>query len=275
MWYINLTISSFFNLLIAPFKDLNPLWSLTFMSLLVGILMLVIFRYTSNQEAIRNTKNKIRAYIFELRLFKDELGIVISAQKKIFMYNMKYMSYALKPMLFMIVPLALILIQLEGWYGFKPLIPEELAVVSLKLSQGNAEIMNTITMNAEPGLEIDSPALRIPGEKEINWRIRAKEFGSHNLTFNVDDYSFNKEVVVSDKGLKRITPASFKSGFWNFVLNPGEKAIPDNPYVEEITVSYPLNSIKVYKWGLHWLVVIFVLSIVFGFALKGLFKVEI
>jgi len=275
MWYINLTISSFFNLLIAPFKNLDPLWSLTFMSLLVGILMLVVFRYTSNQEAIRKTKNKIRAYIFELRLFKDELRIVLSAQNKIFMYNMKYMSYALKPMLFMIVPLALILIQLEGWYGFKPLIPEESAVVSLKLSQGNAEVMNTITMNVAPGLEIDSPALKIPGGKEINWRIRATELGSHNLTFNVEDYSFNKEVVVSDKGLKHITPASFKSEFWNFVLSPGEKAIPDNPYVEEITVSYPLNSIKVYKWGLHWLVVIFVLSIVFGFALKGLFKVEI
>jgi uncharacterized membrane protein (DUF106 family) len=275
MWYINVAISSFFNLLIAPFRNLDPLWSLTFMSLLVGILMLVIFRYTSNQGAIRETKNKIRAYIFELRLFKDELSIVLSAQKKIFTYNMKYMSYALKPMLFMMVPLALVLIQLEGWYGFKALIPQETAVVSLKLSEGGAEVMNKVTMRAAPGLEIDSPALRIPSEKEVNWRIRAKELGSHNLTFNVVDYSFNKEVVVSDKGLKRVTPASFRSEFWNFVLNPGEKAIPNNPYVEEITVSYPINSIKVYKWGLHWLVVILALSIVFGFALKGLFKVEI
>jgi hypothetical protein len=31
----------------------------------------------------------------------------------------------------------------------------------------------------------------------------------------------------------------------------------------------------VYKWHVHWLVVVFVLSIVFGFALKGLFRVEI
>lgn len=275
MWYINLAISSFFDLLIAPFRNLDPLWSLTFMSLLVGILMLVIFRYTSNQEAIRHTKNKIRAYIFELRLFKDDLGTVLSAQKKIFSYNMKYMSYALKPMLFMIVPLAIILIQLEGWYGFKALTPEESAVVSLKLSEGNPEVINGITMTASPGLEIDSPALRIPNEKEVNWRIRAKEPGSHNLSFNVDDYTFNKDVVVSDKALKRITPSSFKSEFWNFVLNPGDRAIADNPYVEEISVSYPLDSVKIYKWSFHWLVVILVLSIVFGFALKGVFKVEI
>ena len=237
--------------------------------------MLLIFRYTSNQEAIRKTKDKIRAYIFELRLFKDELPIVLSAQKKIFTQNMKYMTYAVKPMLFMIVPLALILIQLEGWYGFKALVPEESAVVSLKLSDAGSEVMNQINMTAGKGLVIDSPALRIPGENEVNWRIRAKEFGSHNLAFKVDGYSFDKEVQVFDSGLRRVTPASFKSPFWNFALNPGERAIPDNPYVEEITVAYPLNSIKVYKWGVHWLVVLLVLSIVFGFALKGVFKVEI
>lgn len=110
---------------------------------------------------------------------------------------------------------------------------------------------------------------------EVNWRIRAKELGIHNLTFNVGDYAFNKEVVVSDKGLVRVTPAVFTSEFWNFILSPGQKAIPDNPYVQEIDVQYPLNKVQMYKWSVHWLVVVFILSIVFGFALKGLFRVEI
>ena len=275
MWYLNLSISSLFNLLIAPFESLNPLWSLTFISLLIGILMLTVYRYTSNQSGIKETKNKIRAYIFELRLFKDELAIVFSAQKKILTYNFRYMKYALKPMLFMIIPLAIILIQLEGWYGYKALLPGESALVSLKLSNGNPDVMAGITIRTDKGLQIDSPALRIPSEMEVNWRIRANELGKHNLTFNVEDYTFQKEVVVSDKGLERITPGVFTSEFWNFVLSPGQKAIPDNPYVEQIDVQYPLNTIQIYKWGVHWLAVVFILSIVFGFALKGLFRVEI
>lgn len=275
MSYLNAAISSLFSLLIAPFKNIDPLWSLAIMSLLVGIIMLIIFRYTSNQTAIREVKNKISAYIFELRLFKDDLGIVLSAQKNIFKYNMRYISYALKPMLFMIIPLAVILIQLEGWYGFKALSPKESAVVSLKLTDDGREVMNNISATTTPGLKIDSPALRIPSENEVTWRIQANEAGQNEMTFNVNGQDFSQEVVVSEKGLTRVTPSSFKSGFWNFVLNPGGKAIPQNPYVEEIHISYPLNSVQVYKWGLHWLVILMVLSIAFGFALKGLFRVEI
>lgn len=259
MWYLNLSISSLFNLLIAPFESLNPLWFLTFISLLIGILMLMVYRYTSNQSGIRETKNKIRAYIFELRLFKDELAIVLSAQKKILTYNLRYMGYALKPMLFMIIPLAIILIQLEGWYGYKALLPGESALVSLKLSNSDPQVMAGITLTTDKGLQIDSPALRIPSEGEVSWRIRAKELGKHNLTFHVEDRSFQREVVVSDSGLVRVTPSVFTSEFWNFVLSPGQKAIPGNPYVEQIDVQYPLNTIHIYKWGVNWLVVVFTL----------------
>lgn len=275
MSYLNAGISGFFSLLISPFKSIDPLWSLTFISLLVGILMLLIFRYTSNQRAIQEVKNKISAYIFELRLFKDDLGTVLSAQKNIFKYNMRYMSYALKPMLFMIIPLAIILIQLEGWYGFKALVPNESAVVSLKLSEKGRDVISSISATSAPGVEIESPALRIQSEKEVNWRVLAKETGQSELTFKVNDQTFTRDVIVADKGLTRVTPSSFKSGLWNFLLNPGGKAIPDNPYVEEIQIGYPLNSVTVYKWGLHWLLILMVLSIAFGFALKGLFKVEI
>jgi len=79
--------------------------------------MLLIFRYISNQKEIKETKSKIRAYIYELRLFKDELGLVLSAQKNILIQNLKYIKYALKPMIFMIIPMALNLIQLDSWYG--------------------------------------------------------------------------------------------------------------------------------------------------------------
>ena len=40
-------------------------------------------------------------------------------------------------------------------------------------------------------------------------------------------------------------------------------------------VDYKRNSIDVFKWRLDWLVILFVLSIVFAFGMKGLFEVEI
>jgi len=150
--YINLAISSFFDLLINPFTGINPLWSLTLFSLLIAILMLLIFRYTSNQKEIKETKSKIRAYIYELRLFKDELGLVLSAQKNVFLQNLKYIKYALKPMIFMIIPMAIILIQLDSWYGHKPLSPEESTIVSLILSD-NLKTPEDISIKSDNGLK--------------------------------------------------------------------------------------------------------------------------
>lgn len=274
MRQFNTAIGGFFNFLITPLKTIDPLWSLALFSLLIGILMLIIFRYTSDQQKIKDTKNKIRAYIFELSLFKDEIGIVLSSQKNIFIYNLRYMKYALKPMLFMMIPLALILIQMESWYGYRPLRPDEKAVVSLKLRDGSHDLPD-VKLTSDSGIAVETPPLRIPNQKEIDWRIRAKEIGTHDLTFNVSGEEIRQKVMVSEKGLSQISPVASASGIWNALLNPAQEPLPENSQAEEIRINYPAGSVGVFKWHVHWLVVVFALSIVFGFALKGLFKVEI
>lgn len=272
----NRAISGFFNLVITPFKAMDPIWSLALFSLLIGIIMLIIFRYTSDQQKIRETKSKIRAYIFELSLFKDEIGIVLSAQKNIFIYNLKYIKYALKPMLFMMIPLVLILIQLESWYGHRPLKPDESAIVSVKLHEGGHSLSD-IKLTAGDGIMVETPPLRIPDQNEIDWRIRARETGDQYLTFNVPGEEIRQKVIVSEKGLVQVSPlaSASASGFTDALLNPALRSLPGDSPVEQIRIDYPAMSIEIYKWHVHWLVIVFVLSIVFGFALKGLFRVEI
>lgn len=272
--YFNGLVSYLFGLLIRPFESMSPLWTLTIYSLLIGILMLLIFRYTSDQQKIRDAKSKIRAYIFELSLFKNEIGIVLSAQKNIFIHNLKYIKYALKPMLFMVIPLVVILIQLESWYGHRPLRPDETAVVSLKLREVGDSIPDA-TLTTGEGVDVETPPLRIPEEREVDWRIRAQKPGTHELKFNVSGEDFIQKVMVSADDIAQTSPLVSASDVKSLLLNPALKPLPEGSLVERISIDYPANSIEIYKWHVHWLVVVFVLSIVFGFALKGLFRVEI
>ena len=274
MWQFNSAMSGLFGILITPFKNIDPLWSLALFSLIIGIIMRIIFRYTSDQQKIRETKNKIRAYIFELSLFKDEIGIVLSSQKNILIYNLRYIKYAVKPMLFMMIPLAVILIQMESWYGYRPLRPDESAIVSLKL-HGVSERLPDVRLTSDKGITIETPPLRISDQNEIDWRIRAKETGEHDLTFDVPGEEIRQKVIVSDKGLVQISPEASASSLWDKLLNPAQKPLPENSPAEQIRIDYPAGSVGILKWHVHWLVVVFVLSIVFGFALKGLFRVEI
>ena len=41
----------------------------------------------------------------------------------------------------MAIPLVVVLVQLEGWFGYRPLKPGESTIVSLKTSEGREEEM--------------------------------------------------------------------------------------------------------------------------------------
>ena len=275
MWTINSVLNSFFDLLITPFRGVHPLWYLFVLSLLTGILMLLIFRYTSNQKKIKETKDKIKAYLIEVRIFNEDLGILLSAQKNLLFYNAKYLIHALKPILFMIVPVSIILIQLQGWFGYRPLAVGESTILKVKVTDEGKKVLSHFAIAVDKGIVIETPPLRNPEEAEVAWRIRANEIGEHTIIIKAQDYSFQKKVVISDKRLARVSPSVVGSSPLEIIFNPGEKPIKENSLIKRIEVGYPTRSIEIFGWKTHWLVLFFVLSIISGFAFKGVFGVEL
>jgi len=272
MWHFNSALSSLFDLLLAPFQSLHPFWPILICSLITAILFLLIFRYTSNQKVIKETKNRIRAHLLEIRIYKDNFGVLFTAQKRILLNSLKYLKYALKPMLFMIVPVAIILIQLEGWFGYKPLKTGESAIITLKLTEDTNNNLKHIDIKSDKGISVETPPLRLPKEMEINWRVRANEAGEHNLIFDISGDKSRKSVIVSNGELRRVSRVA-TSSLWGSFLNPGEEPL-QNSLVKQIEVDYPSRPILIFGWEFHWLLVFFVLTMIFGFALKGLFRVD-
>ncbi|KPK36115.1 MAG: hypothetical protein AMK70_03465 [Nitrospira bacterium SG8_35_1] len=56
MNFIFTAINSFFRLMFYPFENLTPVWGMIWISLVTGIVMLGIFRLTSNQRGIKKSK---------------------------------------------------------------------------------------------------------------------------------------------------------------------------------------------------------------------------
>ena len=268
-------LSSLLDLLLGPFRGLHPFWALLILSVMVGAVLLVVFRYTSNQRGIQETKNRIKAHLLEIRLFKDDLRVLLSAQGSILKYNLRYMAYGLKPLLVIILPVALLLIQLEGWFGFRPLKPGEAALFSVFLSSEGQGDLASVELEADDGVAIESPSLRIPATGEVDWGIRAEIPGEHHLLVKLKGTEISKSVTVSAGEMVRVSPVKPSSNFWCVALYPGESPIPKDSQVRQINLDYPSRSIDILGWKLHWLLVFFVLSTLTGFLLKGLFKVEI
>jgi len=264
-----------FDTAFSPFRNLNSWVGMAALSLLSALLMLLVYRLTSNQQGIRAAKDKIIAHLLEVRLYRNDLSISFRAQGKILWYNLKYLGHSIRPMLVMIVPLGLALIQIDQWFGYESLHPGEAAIVKVRLRDGYQPSRAQVSIAPAPGFIIETPPLRIDREGEVDWRLRAVEPGSWDLTVVVNDRALTKRIVVGAKSLSRISPARVARNWLDQVANPGEAGIPDSSAVRTIEIAYPSRSMIFLGWHVHWLAVYLVLTIVLGFALKSPFKIEL
>ena len=286
MWVFNTIFSKIFDLLFLPFRAMSPWIGMLLISFLVGLLMLVIYRYTSNQEGIKRTKDKIKAHLLEIRLFSDSLSVTMKAQGNILLANLKYMGYAFKPLLIMIIPLVLILIQMNFWFGYNSLSPEEPFLVKIELEKEYNPMEVDIKLEAPPALTVETLPLRIAEDNEINWRLSAKENGTHDLIIMFAGQRITKKVTVAGKPLSKLSPKRLKGNVFEILMNPAEAPITESTPIKSVEISYPEKQMSVLGFTIpslslfgslvpSWLIVFFVLSIIFGFAFKGIMGVEI
>ncbi len=276
MNFINIIFNSFFDIFFYPFKSVDSIYGLCAISLLTAIIALPIFKHTSNQEGIKRVKARIMGHILELRLFKDDIRIILSAQKDILKFNIIYLRYTLRPLMFMMIPMVVIIIHTAVRYEYRPLHPGEVAIVKAKLHNSNELSIKDreIVLTASEGLSIETPPLRIDGGKETYWRIKAEREGTFRLGFKALGMEVEKRVLVSGK-VTRLSSETLKSGIVNSFFNPGETSLPESTVLESILVTYPHAKINFFGWNIHWLILFFILTLGFGFILMKPFNVRL
>ena len=275
MGIVNSALNTVFDLLFAPLRGMTPWAAMLAVSLLAGLLMIFIYKLTSNQEGILRTKNLIKAHLLELRLYKDSLGTSVRSYGGILWCNLKYVGHALRPLAVMIIPILLILVQLNSWFGYRPLEPGESFLLKAKLAEGRDPMQVNLEVVPSPAYEVETPALRQLEELEITWRLKARDAGRHEIGLKVDERSLTKSLAVGGKALNRLSPIKPGGGFIDRVFNPSEAACPKDLGLRSVEVVYPEARLELLGIRFHWLVAFFLLSIIFGFALKGVFRVEI
>ncbi len=275
MWVFNSIFGKIFEIVFFPFKSMTPWIGMIFISFLTSLLMLCVFRFTSHQQGIKQVKNKIKAHLLEIRLFKDSLNVSLRAQGNILRYNLKYIGYSVKPLMVMIIPLILILIQLNLWFGHQSLTPGQEVILKVEVDEDLSLLDTEFLIESSSSLVIETSPLRIEETREVNWKLFAKETGIHELSITVNGHRIVKKVAVAQKPLSKISPVKVRRNIIDELFNPGEAPLPANHPIKSLEIKYPLNYMSLFGWKIHWLIVYFAVSIIFGFALKGVFKVEI
>jgi len=135
----------------------------------------MVFRRFSEGASIRRAGNLILAHLMELGLFFDEPALVLRAQVDLVRENFQLLRLIALPCVLLAVPFAIFFMGLDSIFGRAPLVVGAPAVVTLKLAGSSPTVAPAPILEAPPGIQVETPGVRIVSSHEVSWRIRPVE----------------------------------------------------------------------------------------------------
>lgn len=271
---LNAILCRITDLFFLPFRNMNPWGGLSAAALLTAAAVLLAYRFASNQRAIRDAKDRIKAQLMEVRLYLDDPRVVLRAQGRLLAQNFRYLGHSLTPLLVLGIPLALLLVQIDSRFGYRPLAPGETTLLKAEFRAGTNPSDVRISLESQPGVAVETPPLRINAAREAAWRLRADAPGRHRLVLKAHDETHTMDVLVGG-GILALPASRHRGGSVALWKASCETLLPEASVLEAIEVQYPSSRVRLAGWEFHWLVAYIVLSILFALALRRPLRAEI
>ncbi|HSZ62128.1 MAG TPA: hypothetical protein VK828_10045 [Terriglobales bacterium] len=273
---------------IAAFSWLtSPLAIVTALSLVVGLVMVVLFGYTSDQKAIGIAKDQLKAHLLAVRLYRDQIPVVMGSYGKILRGTGRYLKLAFEPLLYVIVPITLLMVEVDRYLGQTPIAVNAPFLLTVHFDGhkggianiGNedtntSDALSNATLELPPEISTTAPPVHIVAENEVVWRLAGAKDGNYTLKISGNGPSVGKAVCIGGV-LPRISTVRLRGKFWERMFSSAEPAIPQDSSIESISINYPDRDISVAGYAMNWIWMFFILSMVAGFVFKELLGIQI
>jgi len=262
------------DLILRPFTAISPWPVLVAASIFVALLALLAFKLSSRQADLRRAKGRLFAHILELHLFRDDLPAIFGVFVRVLGSVLGYLKEAVKPVLLLLIPLGLFLAHLAGWLESRPFREGDTTLLTLRLDPAVDAASVSVSVSGSPEVAVETGAFRSPRDNEISWRLRACRTGSGWVDVTVAGEECRKRVEVT-RLVRRVSIRRVRDGLWQSLAYPAEARLPKRGVVRWLHVDYPVRDIRLAGMHVHWLLAVFVLSMIFALALKYPLRVEL
>jgi hypothetical protein len=251
-----------------------PGWlSATIIAIVTGVAMLWVYKHTSNQAAIRRTRDSIKANLLALALFRDEIRVALRCQGSILLGAARLVLLSLVPVLVMALPACLVLGQLALRYQARPLAVGEEAVVTVGLANSTGSELPDVRLETGPAVACVAGPVRVPAKRTVAWNVKALEEGYHDLSFEIEGRASVKQIAAGG-GYMTVSLKRPERSLTEVLLHPHEEPFGRDSPIMSIEVAYPTRQ----SWtsGTDWWVGYwFVVSMAAAFAARPLLKVNL
>lgn len=268
--YSSLPVATFFTS--AADWTGTPLLLVLLLSLAVAVIMLLVFGRFSNQKELKKAKARLQAHVLSVRLFQDQLNVVLKTYPRILGGVLNYLRYALKPAAMLFIPLLALTVVLDPYFGYQPLNTEQNFLLTTRVD--NPEQLEQVSLQLPPGLKETAPAVHVADEKAVIWRLAADVPGRYTVEMKLGDAAYSKNIVVGE-GIARVTTGRWRNGYWDHLFDASESGLPKSSPFSAIEVGYAprLIDLGLVQW--NWIIVLFFAAIITALLLKKPFGVEI
>ena len=269
----NRALTAVFDVVCLPLRGLPPIVALAAISCASGVCLVWLFGRLSDQDRVREVRDRIRGNLIGVRLFRRDVAVVMSLQGRILRDTLRFLRLAAVPMLILAAPVILVAAQLHLRFAVRPIEPGAAAVVTATV-RDPAVLDRPLALVASEGVTVETPPVKIRESREIAWRVRVDESGRHVLRVQVGEATIGK-TLVGGAGWGPVPQRRTGKGALATLLHPGEAPIPADHAVESVVVAYPPLDLRLLGLEVDWLVGFLVLSMASGLACRGPLGVEI
>ena len=239
MWpLLNRGLNTLFDLWLWPVAAAPVGVQLTWLALPAALLALGAYRLTTDPEQIERAKDRMKACLLELRIFRDDPWVMLRAQGRLLRHNLTYLRCSLGPLALMLLPFTAMLVQVEARFGYRPLQPGESALLTARV-EGDRPLLALPAQLALPeGLTQETPVLRIESTRELVWRLRARREGDWPLALDLGASSVPLRARVGP-GPAPVSRAAWRADVPAILGSPAALPLPADGPLRVVHLEYP------------------------------------
>jgi hypothetical protein len=251
--------------------DAQLAW-VTGLSLAAGLVMPLVFLYASDQRSIQVEKDRIKAHLLAVRLYPDQLTVVLRSYAAVLAGTGRYLRLAFKPMLYIVLPLTFLIARAELYLGKCAVRPGQPFLFTVHTA--SAEVGEEVLLQPPAGVVVTAPPVHIASDKEVVWRLSSNDEGEYHLTVAVGGQRYEKRVLVSQQS-RWLSPVRLRGAPWKRIFLSAEDGLPPKAPIESMEVDYSPRTIDLagVKWDWIWLFL--VLSLITGFLVKTILRIQV
>src|SRR4029079_17185827 len=152
---VNSALTAILDAVMAPLAWMPARAALVLVSLVTAVAVLLAFKWTADQPALAASKQAMQAAIFEMRLFNVDLVLLFRAQGEVVRHSLTYLRLSLAPTLWLIVPMAVLMLHMEFHFGYSGLATGEAALAKARLADAGASASATLAV--PDGIQVETP----------------------------------------------------------------------------------------------------------------------